>query len=456
MQDFGNTQRLMLDRIRRLEVRLGSIAIGNKIAPTAYSGILPLANGGTASIFGPLGSTPMFLNNTGGVLNNGDVVVLDFTAARRIDDTTTARNPKVAGVVKGTGPFANGAETPVLVSGYHTALKVNGAVVAGDFLATGTNAVRASSIGATAGAGAFAMAFTANASGNGTVEAMVFPSDLLRAFQEITAAGQLLVGSGLGVMDNLPAPGANSQVLVADSAQSLKMLWRLLSVFELSGVANPAGHAGEAVIVNPAANGFIYSAAGGGAATQILETGGPQVLDIAAIPVNTFLKRTANTVVGVPIPGGIQYDPRLAPAAPNTLNDEFDTGALNVKWTPGSNQMNIELYGGATLRLACGMLNGTQAIINGPAGFSGHNRTYVTGNVGEIWLMIQHDSGTGMDGWVSADGMIWTRLTGMTSAGTITLIRLVAVAFSSSNAEGWWDFFRYFPGVRTFTIGGTP
>lgn len=391
---------------------------------------------GTTPGGGVSGLVSYLENADAGSLDYGDVVRIDISGDGTIEKTTTLDDGLVLGVVAAVGPFAVGAQTPVLTVGYHPAVKATGAINAGDF---------------------------------------ILPSNT-----DGTAQG-----------DPDTTPGSFGRAL-----------------------ADAAGGTVAAILL-----GIGTGGGGGGAATQIETTTGPTTLNVAAIPDQTFMFRNGTDLVGRRVYGnGKQYDPRLAPAAPSALDDEFDAGSLNAKWTTGSsgggstgvvnvtdrvgylhtnvndggagsarwvdqtpgtavpaglwtmvarvsgwvggagsNQMNIELYGtGGATRFVCGMLNGNQMIINGPSGFTGHNRPYVTGNQADVWMMIQHDAGTGIDGWVSADGMIWSRLTGMTSAGTVTMIRLVAVAFSSSNAEGWWDLFRYFPGVRTFTVGGTP
>lgn len=369
-----------------------------------------------------------FINNEGADLELGDVVKIDAAGDDFVEKTETLSDPLVVGVVASAGPIADGDPVAVLIMGYHSAVKVTGSVSRGDYLTASATDGTAETM--TPGSiGAFARATREDDSG--TVAAIVFEPEL---------------------------GGAPT-----------------LAFTDLSDVPSSySGEAGKAVAVNGAETGLEF--------------------------------------VDFPSGGSPEYDPKRAPASPSSLNDEFDDLSLDAKWSTGSsgggssgntsetqrkgffhtdvtdggagsarwidqavsiaaglwtmmahvygnvggagsNQVNIELTGGS---FVVGMLNGTQAIINGPSGFSAHNRTYITGNYGEIWLMIQHDAGTGMDGWVSGDGMIWTRLTGMTSSGTVTNIRLVAVAFSSSYAEAWWDCFRYFAGVKTFDIGGTP
>lgn len=167
-------------RIRRLEQRLAAFAIGNKIDASAVAGVIPPSSGGTGSPTGPLDVIPRFINNSGGSLASGDVVVRDVTGDRRVTTGAISHDRSVVGVVLGTGgPFANGAETPVLVLGYHGAIAVNGPVVAGAYLSHSTTTKKAASDGTNPTAGSFAVALTAWAGpGTGVVTGFVFPVEL--------------------------------------------------------------------------------------------------------------------------------------------------------------------------------------------------------------------------------------------------------------------------------------
>lgn len=380
---------------------------------------------------GVFGLVKRLENNEGADLALGDVVKIDTSGDELIEKTETLADPLVLGVVAAAGPFVNGARTPVLISGYHPAVKVTGAVAAGDYLvASATDGTAEAQT--PGGAGSFARAVTAAA--GGVVAAVIFDPNLsaaVDAFTDLSDVPSTYAGAGL-----------------------------------------------QAVRVNAGATGLEF--------------------------------------VNFPASGSIKYDPRRAPASPNSVNDEFDDLSLAGAWTTtssgggssgtvsetdrkgflhtrvvdggagsgrgayktfspaagmftvcahvygnvrnaGSNQCNLILYTSAGgFLFAVGMLNGTQAIINHAGGFSGHNVTYITGNVGEIWLMIQRDGSTGIDGHISGDGHIWTRLTGATVAGTVGRASLEVTSFASSYAEGWWEFLRVFPGVQTFDIGGTP
>lgn len=103
------------------------------------------------------------LNNSGGELRTGDVVVWDMAVDKAVTTTTTANAPTVAGVWVGVTP--NGGYGRVMVDGVGL-VRVNAAVARGTVLATSTTAKQAKA------GGASAFAFTLEAtSGAGLVRA---------------------------------------------------------------------------------------------------------------------------------------------------------------------------------------------------------------------------------------------------------------------------------------------
>lgn len=122
-------------------------------------------------------------NGAGGTLENGDVVVLDYAeqdaahgAKMVVTTTATANDTGVVGVVVGASgeTFADGMNVVVRRFGYHPAVKVNGAVSAGDQLTTKDSAGRAQS--GTAGAGkVLGLAIGENTTGDGTLAAFIDP-----------------------------------------------------------------------------------------------------------------------------------------------------------------------------------------------------------------------------------------------------------------------------------------
>lgn len=166
--DLWHRLQWMEEELRRLRGQLVLTHAGGRLVASTILGNVP-----PGSLVGP--TLQMFINNSGGALEDGDVVVLDPSGARLIDTTTTPAAPLSVGVVRDArsqGPFAIAAETPVLLLGNLAQLKVTGAVAAGDYLATSSSAGRAASNGSIT-TGAFAIAESANVSGDGTVAAFV-------------------------------------------------------------------------------------------------------------------------------------------------------------------------------------------------------------------------------------------------------------------------------------------
>lgn len=380
---------------------------------------------------GIYGLVKNFINNEGSNLVLGDVVKINTAGNDYVEKTETLNDPLVVGVVAGAGPYANAASVPVLIMGYHPSIKITGAVARGAYLtASGTDGTaEAMSPGSI---GAFARATRTGAAG--VVAAIVFEPEL---------------------------GGATS-----------------IAFTSLTDVpANYSGAALKAVRVNAGATGLEF--------------------------------------VNFPAGGSIEYDPRRAPASPSTYDDEFDDLSLAGAWTQangggatrsvdetlrkgllyisnldggggsdtgvykaytpgavaltvvahvfrnvknaGSNQANLQLYDGAGAFIyGVGALQGYQFIVNDTGGFRTYNSIgYLQGDIGELWLMLQRDSGTGYSAYVSGDGEIWHRLEGATRTGTVGRLKIVNVSFSASMCEAWWDFVRTFTS-QTFKIGGTP
>lgn len=160
----------LTEEIQKIKSRLALTHAGGRLVASSI-----LGNVAPASLVGP--TVQMFINNSGGSLADGDVVVLDASGARLIGTTTTPADELSVGVVRDVrsqGPFAATAETPVLILGNLNTLKVTGAVAAGDYLAASSTIKRAESVGTSSLPGAFAIAESANPSGDGTVAAFVF------------------------------------------------------------------------------------------------------------------------------------------------------------------------------------------------------------------------------------------------------------------------------------------
>lgn len=397
---------------------------GQIIGPQEDAGVGP----NEAGVYGLVKN---FVNNEGANLVLGDVVK-GSAGSGTVEKTETLNDPAVVGVVAGNGPYANGAVVPVVISGWHPAVKVTGAAAAGAYL-TASNTDGTAQAQTPAGAGSFARATSAAAAG--TAPAIIFDPNLGAAVNNFVDLGDV--------------PHAYT------------------------------AHGGEAVRVNAGA--------------------------------------TALEFVTFPSSGSIEYDPRRAPAAPHASNDEFDDLSLAGAWTTGSsgggssggadetlrkgflrlavtdggagsgrtvkrafvpgavaitvaahvfgnvrdagsNQVRIEVLNNAgALIYGVGMVNipGPGVIFFDNGTFGTVQVSYITPLIGEIWLMVQRDAGTNWSSWISGDGMVWTRLSGKSIAGTIGEVLLAVYSFSATTTESWWDFIRCFTS-NTFTIGGTP
>lgn len=194
--------------------------VGSRIVAGQITGVIP-----PGVVIGP--TIANFLNNSGGSLADGDVVVLDTTAGgRRIKTTTTAGDPLVIGVVRdvnSTGPFANGSETPVQLDGFVTTLNVTGSVASGDWLRTSTTVKLAAAV-ANGRAGVFARALSADVAG--VVSAYVFGGDMTALAQIVTAKGDILAATAAGIVDNFPVSGVDGRVLTEDAAATFGVSWQ--------------------------------------------------------------------------------------------------------------------------------------------------------------------------------------------------------------------------------------
>lgn len=119
------------------------------------------------------GLVQYFENADAGDLEYGDVVRIDTSGDSLVEKTTTLDDGLVLGIVAAAGPFAPGAQTPVLTVGYHPAINITGSGSVGDFL-------------------------TASAT-DGTVEASANPSSGTFARAVADEAGGAIAGVLLGI-----------------------------------------------------------------------------------------------------------------------------------------------------------------------------------------------------------------------------------------------------------------
>ncbi len=214
MQDrsLGDEFRNLFRRVQTLEEEITGIRsvlaqthAGGRLVANTIIGVVPPGGGGTGYTTGSGPTIQPFINNTGGALADGDVVVLDPTGIRLINTTTTPADILAIGVVRdinSAGPFASLAETPVMLLGSNATVNVTGAVAAGDYLQASASAGEAESAGATPTDGVFAIAETAFAGpGSGTVAAFIFGIDSMG-----TSPAPSSSSSGVPGMRGAPGP----------------------------------------------------------------------------------------------------------------------------------------------------------------------------------------------------------------------------------------------------------
>ncbi len=118
--------------------------------------------GGDGDNGGFVGSPVQMLNNSGGNLSVGSVVIVDDTVDNAVDTTTSAASTYIVGVAQ--APILNGEIGPILFNGYAAEVVTTGTVALGDYLETSTVAGSALAVAART-AGTFAVVTAA-----GTVE----------------------------------------------------------------------------------------------------------------------------------------------------------------------------------------------------------------------------------------------------------------------------------------------
>lgn len=163
VQQLQRDIRTLQDEVRRLKGRIDNKFSGNTLIVSP-----PIVSNSAIAVIGK------FTNNTGGVLNVGDVVILDASGLDLCNVTGTADDITVLGVVQGDdGPYVANALTPILIHGNIQQVAVTGTVFAGEYLNASATPGVAYSVGATPTSGTFARAETGNV--GGFCSALVFP-----------------------------------------------------------------------------------------------------------------------------------------------------------------------------------------------------------------------------------------------------------------------------------------
>ncbi|NOS67925.1 MAG: hypothetical protein HOO67_06230 [Candidatus Peribacteraceae bacterium] len=187
------------------------------------------------------GPVQTLTNKSGASRAAGDVVVQDTGNDAAFATTTTANLKRNVYVVRET--IADNAVGAVQSSGRVVTVKVTGAVVKGNVLVTSTTSTRAKDGGsADLVDGAFARALTANASGDGTVEAQLF--------------GATLLASNAQRADNLLKNGSFEEYTGAD-ADNWTRAGDLASGHGQDTGSGQFGNSSDITVVNPAGTGTL-------------------------------------------------------------------------------------------------------------------------------------------------------------------------------------------------------
>ena len=144
----------------------------------------------------------MLFNNSGGSIVKGDIVVADVSGALYITTTTLTHDPRAKGVVADAS-IANQTWGWVQTDGHCETVNVQGAVAIGDALFPSSTVKRAYANGTGRGEGTIGFAMSVNASGAGTVSAIL--SILLARW------GSAVLMEGVTVLVNNVASGNVSQ-----------------------------------------------------------------------------------------------------------------------------------------------------------------------------------------------------------------------------------------------------
>lgn len=373
-------------------------------------------------------------NADAGDLEYGDVVRIDISNDSAVEKTTTLDDGLVLGVVAAAGPFAPGAQTPVLTVGYHPAVKATGAINAGDFiLPSATDGTAEGDTDTTPGSFGRALADAAG----GTVAAILL--------------GIGTGGGGGGAATQIEESGGPTTLNIA-AVPDLTFLRRegsdivgrrVAGAGEYSPILAPSSpHASNDEFDDLSLNAaWTAGSSGGGSSGGADETLRKGFLQLKVTDGGGGSGRTIKRAFA---PGAVAVT-----VAARVFGNVRDAN---------SNQVRIEvLNNSGVLIYGVGMVNipGPGVIFFDNGTFGTVQISYVTPLAGEIYLMVQRDSSTNWSSWVSSDGMEWQRLSGKSISGTIGEILLATYSFSASTTESWWDFIRCFTS-QTFVIGGTP
>jgi hypothetical protein len=89
------------EQIEAVRSQLASTHAGNRLVANTIIGVVPPGGGGTGYTTGSGPTIQPFINNTGGAVEDGDVVVAGPTGLRLINTTTTPADIFAIGIVRG-------------------------------------------------------------------------------------------------------------------------------------------------------------------------------------------------------------------------------------------------------------------------------------------------------------------------------------------------------------------
>lgn len=391
-------------------------------------GDLPPAPGDS----GIFGLVKRFENADAGDLELGDVVRLDVGGDNLVELTTTLGDPLVVGVVAGAGPYAPGDDVPVLIMGYHPAVKISGAAAPGDYLQA-SNTDGAGEVQFPAAAGAFARATAEDAAG--TVAAIVFDASL---------------GAGAGgPATQITETGGPTDLDIAAIPDGYFL--RRVGTNVVGAVPSGAGieYDPRRAPASPSATDDEFDDLSlAGAWTQQNSGGATRTVDETLRKGWIYIQN---------IDGGGGSDTGIYKAfVPGAVAFTVVVkGSSNVR-DAGSNQNNLIVFDGSgNFIYEVGALNSAQFIVADTGGFRTYSISGISRSAGELWLILMRDSSTNYQAFVSPDGMQWARLEGANRSGTVGRVKLLVASFSSSNADWWVDFIRMFTS-QTLVVGSAP
>lgn len=231
-----------------------------------------------------------YINGHSSTLSAGDVVVFNSSDPTQVKVTTTENDENVVGVIIGEDRDTD--ELVFVVSQGVATVKVVGAVAVGDYLTTSTTAARAKSN--TAGH-ILGRAITSNASGNGTVEAI------------ITAGVTGSTVTDHGALTNLTNDDHSQYALLVGRSGGTTLIGGTGAGDDLTLQTTSNGTKGSYILSELTTEGLLTNSTGGvitstiGTDGQVPQVSGTSIswtdiADIISLTFSTGLTNTSNTI----------------------------------------------------------------------------------------------------------------------------------------------------------------